>query len=305
MVNGVLWRTRTGSPWRDLPASYGCWKTVYNRHRRWSADGTWARVLSGLQRGCDAGEETWVVAVDSTVVRAHHHAAGARREPPGDVPAAVLAVALADAVSTDASPAPPGASGSAGVRGAGSNDTNSPPGRGKPGDREALGRSRGGLSTKIHLLADSRCRPLSIVTTAGQRHDSLAFDLVLDRLRVQRPGRGRPRRRPDAVLADKAYSSKAIRSGLRARGIRATIPLKTDQQAGRRGRNARGRLPAFDPVAYRDRNAVERAINKLRGTRAVATRYDKRDFVYRGTITLAAIKIWLRDPVTIDFRDTA
>ena len=104
------------------------------------------------------------------------------------------------------------------------------------------------------------------MTTAGQRHDSLAFDLVLDRLRVQRPGRGRPRRRPDAVLADKAYSSKAIRSGLGARGIRATIPLKTDQQAGRRGRKARGRLPAFDPVAYRDRNAVERAINKLRGT---------------------------------------
>src|SRR5664279_3147710 len=53
MVDGVLWRTRTGSPWRDLPASYGNWKTVYNRHRRWSADGTWARVLSGLQRGCD------------------------------------------------------------------------------------------------------------------------------------------------------------------------------------------------------------------------------------------------------------
>ena len=54
VVDGVLWRTRTGSPWRDLPASYGNWKTAYNRQRRWSADGTWARVLSGLQRGCDA-----------------------------------------------------------------------------------------------------------------------------------------------------------------------------------------------------------------------------------------------------------
>ena len=121
--------------------------------------------------------------------------------------------------------------------GAGSNDTNSQPGRGKPGDREALGRSRGGLSTR------STCSPIPLPAAehrdpAGQRHDSLAFDLVLDRLRVQRPGRGRPRRRPDAVLADKAYSSKAIRSGLRARGIRATIPLKTDQQAGRRGRKA-------------------------------------------------------------------
>ena len=96
VVNGVLWRTRTGSPWRDLPRSYGCWKTVYNRHRRWSADGTWVRVLQELQRGCDLVEERWVVAVDSTVVRAHHHAAGARHEPPSDVPARVLATALAE-----------------------------------------------------------------------------------------------------------------------------------------------------------------------------------------------------------------
>lgn len=95
MVNGVLWRTRTGSPWRDLPESYGCWKTVYNRHRRWSADGTWAGVLEELQRGCDVAEDSWVVAIDSTVVRAHHHAAGARHEPPADVSAQVVAVALA------------------------------------------------------------------------------------------------------------------------------------------------------------------------------------------------------------------
>lgn len=95
MVNGVLWRTRTGSPWRDLPESYGCWKTVYNRHRRWSADGTWEAVLRELQRGCDVGEDSWMVAIDSTVVRAHHHAAGARHRPPVDVPARVLAVALA------------------------------------------------------------------------------------------------------------------------------------------------------------------------------------------------------------------
>jgi transposase len=105
VVNGVLWRTPTGSPWRDLPASYGCWKTIYNRHRCWSADGTWARVLTELQRGCDMAEDRWVVAVDSTVVRAHHHAAGARVQPPVDVPAEVLAVALAgdlaDAVTPD------------------------------------------------------------------------------------------------------------------------------------------------------------------------------------------------------------
>jgi transposase len=94
VVDGVLWRTRTGSPWRDVPPSYGHWKTVYNRHRRWSADGTWVRVLTELQRGCDLGEAEWVVAVDSTVVRAHQDAAGARHRPPVDVAAEVLATVL-------------------------------------------------------------------------------------------------------------------------------------------------------------------------------------------------------------------
>jgi len=186
-----------------------------------------------------------------------------------------------------------------------SNDTNLQPENDKLRDREALGRSRGGLSTKIHLIADSRCRPITTVTTAGQRHDSLAFELVMDKLCVLRPGRGRPRRRPDELQADKAYSSKAIRGHLRGRGIRATIPLKTDQKAGRRRRGARGRLPSFDPEAYKQRNVVERAVNKLRSTRAVATRYDKRDFVYRGTIDVAAIRIWLRDPVLRHMWDTA
>ncbi len=91
----MLWRVRTGAPWRDLPGSYGNWKTVYNRHRRWSGDGTWGRVLRGLQRGADLnGEQEWVVGVDSTVVRAHQHAAGARQAPPADVPTAVLASVL-------------------------------------------------------------------------------------------------------------------------------------------------------------------------------------------------------------------
>lgn len=126
----------------------------------------------------------------------------------------------------------------------------------------------------------------------------------MDDLRIERHGPGRPRLRPDTVLADKAYSNKAIRRYLRSRGIKAVIPLKADQQAGRRRRGTRGRLPAFDAETYRERNVVERAVNKLRGTRAVATRYDKRDFVYRGTIDIAAIRIWLRDPAQSDMRDT-
>jgi len=88
VVNAVMWRTRTGCPWRDLPPSYGPWKTVYNRHRRWSADGTWEQVLAALRTGSDAEDgagQEWLVGVDSTVVRAHHHAAGARHQRPGAV----------------------------------------------------------------------------------------------------------------------------------------------------------------------------------------------------------------------------
>jgi transposase len=94
-MNAILWRTRTGAPWRDLPAEYGSWKTVYGRHRTWSADGTWDQALRGLQRGSDTDDAEWVVAVDSTIVRAHHHAAGAPRRPPADVTAERLAVAFA------------------------------------------------------------------------------------------------------------------------------------------------------------------------------------------------------------------
>jgi transposase len=81
VIFGVFWRTRTGSPWRDVPGEYGNWKTVYNRHMRWSTDGTWAEILDELRRGCDVGQREWALAVDSAVVRAHQHAAGARRRP--------------------------------------------------------------------------------------------------------------------------------------------------------------------------------------------------------------------------------
>lgn len=179
------------------------------------------------------------------------------------------------------------------------------PGKAKPADREALGHSRGGLSTKIHLVADQRCRPLALVTTVGQRHDAVAFELALSKVAVLRPGPGRPRTRPDYALADKAYSSKAIREYLARRGITAVIPIKADQAAARARKGSRGgRPPAFDQARYRERNTVERAVNKLRATRAVATRYDKRDYIYRGTITVAAIRIWLRDPAADQLQDT-
>jgi transposase len=100
-------------------------------------------------------------------------------------------------------------------------------------------------------------------------------------------------------MADKAYSSAANRSYLRKRGIKAIIPVKEDQKKHRRARGrAGGRPPAFDAGRYKERNTVERCFSKLKQLRAVAIRYDKRDFMYQATVDVASIRIWLRDPVT-------
>ncbi len=80
VINGVLWKLRTGAPWRDLPERYGSWKTVYSRFVRWRRDGTWDRLLTQVQTKSDAvGEIIWEVSVDSTSIRAHQHAAGAKK----------------------------------------------------------------------------------------------------------------------------------------------------------------------------------------------------------------------------------
>lgn len=162
---------------------------------------------------------------------------------------------------------------------------------------QALGRSRGGLTTKIHLACDGRGLPLAVVVTPGNVNDSTVFDTVMDELRVPRTGAGRPRRRPDAVIADKAYSSRAIRQVLRRRGIQTVIPERADQKANRRRRGkAGGRPPAFDRERYRARNVVERCFNRLKQFRAIATRFDKLATRYRAGVHLAALILWLREP---------
>lgn len=162
--------------------------------------------------------------------------------------------------------------------------------------RQALGRSRGGLTTKVHLAVDGRGLPLSIVLTPGNVNDATAFADVLAGIRVPRAVTGRPRTTPERVLGDKAYSSRAIRHLLRRRGIAATIPERRDQAANRRRRGRfGGRPPVFDKEFYRDRNVVERCFARLKQFRAIATRFDKLADPYRAGVVLASLILWLRE----------
>lgn len=130
--------------------------------------------------------------------------------------------------------------------------------------------------------------------SGGNVNDCTRFTQVMAAIRVGRSGPGRPRVRPDHVIADKGYSSRAIRAELRRRGIGHTIPERADQQAGRRRRGSRGgRPPKFDKQLYKRRNVVERCFNRLKQARSVATRYDKTATSYKATVTIAALLQWL------------
>ncbi|MDK1477080.1 IS5 family transposase [Streptomyces sp. 549] len=259
VINGILYRHRTGVPWRDLPMRFGKWKTVYERHRRWSADGTWDKLFASVLADADAeGRIDWsMVSVDSTTCRAHQHAAGARRRPP-----------------------------------------RVPGKRRKPRQHrhdEGLGRSRGGLTCKIHLAGEGGRRPLSLLITPGHWGDAPKLIPVMERVRVGRLGGGRPRTRPEHLGGDKAYSSRRNRRYLRRRQIKHTIPEPKNQRANRKRRGSEGGRPAgFDKTIYKRRNEVERTIKALKNFRAVATRFDKRAYVFHGTVTVAAIRLWLR-----------
>lgn len=120
------------------------------------------------------------------------------------------------------------------------------------------------------------------------------FEPLMAQLRIVRPA-GRPRTRPDALLGDKAYSSRAIRAHLRERGITAVIPEPDDQKRHRQRRGARGgRPPRFDAEQYKRRNVVERGFNNTKQWRGLATRYDRLATVYRGAAVLRAITLWLK-----------
>ncbi|QEH38932.1 Transposase DDE domain protein [Aquisphaera giovannonii] len=231
MVDGILWILKTGAPWRDLPERYGKWNSVYARFNRWRRDGTWSRILSKtLDRRDARGEidhDLWCI--DGTVVRAARCAGGARRR----------------------NRRRPRLGGSAATR------------LDEPEDH-ALGYSRGGFGTKVHLLCDGRGTVLGIYATPGQRHESRAFEPTMRR--VYLPGRrGRPRW-PRRLAGDKGYSYPGIWRWLSRRRIGRVIPTRKDQP----------RAADFDKDTYRKRNIIERVVGWYKECRRLLTRLGKR-----------------------------
>jgi transposase len=157
-------------------------------------------------------------------------------------------------------------------------------GRGKKScpEAEALGRSQGGFSTKIHLRAEGQGKPITFTLTPGQQHEITQAEQLVQQGAIQRPI-GRPRLHPKRIVGDKGYSFPFYRRFLHCKGIQATIPRKKNQY----------RTGPFNKEVYRQRNRVERLINRLKQFRRVATRYDKRAVNYGAMLTLAMTLLWL------------
>ncbi|MBV8879012.1 MAG: IS5 family transposase [Planctomycetaceae bacterium] len=159
-------------------------------------------------------------------------------------------------------------------------------GPGEPADH-ALGRSRGGFGTKLHLVSDRHGIPLARLATPGQRGESLYVGTLVDSVRIPQES-GPPRRRPRLLIADKGYDHPTVRQALRARHIRALIPRRNDPRLHRRGRP-----PFFDRELYRGRNAVERLVGNLKERRRLATRFEKFAVSYETLVSLAFMELYL------------
>ena len=214
-VNAVWFVAKTGIPWRDLPERFGTWDTAFHRFNAWCKKGVWKRVFEAVR---DPDLE-WLM-IDSTVIRAHHHAAGMNG---GD-------------------------------------------------DDQDLGRSRGGFGTKVHLSVDALGLPLEIHLSPGQDADITHAETVLGD------------HKPEAVLGDKGYDSDAFAKAVEDRGAEVVIPPRSNRKTPRE----------YDEVVYKERNKVERCINRLKQFRRVATRYEKTSRNFLGMVLFAAITLWLK-----------
>ncbi|WP_217998743.1 IS5 family transposase [Novosphingobium naphthalenivorans] len=216
VLNGILWRFRSGSPWAEIPERYGPSTTCYNRFVRWRKAGVWDRLLAAVSAGFN-GE---LVMIDSTCVRVHQHGATAKKGDLGD---------------------------------------------------HGMGRSRGGLTSKLHALVDAEGRPVGLRLTGGQVHDACEAEALIA---------GIPN--GATLLGDKGYDSNPIRNAAAARGVWTNIP----------NRSNRKQRFGFSPWLYRQRNLVERFFNRIKQFRVIATRYDKNPDNFMAAAKLICTRIW-------------
>jgi len=214
-VNAIMWIAKTGAPWRDLPERFGIWNSVFQRFNRWCKTGVFQTIMEKLQ-----DPDLGVLLLDSTIIRAHQHAAGAE---------------------------------------------------GSSAEAEALGRSRGGFSTKIHVACDGLGKPVKIILTPGQDHDITQGPALIANSDAKKK------------IADKAYDSDPFIDAIESTGAEAVIPPRSNRIEGR----------SYDKEAYKDRNVVERFINVIKQCRRVATRYEKTARNFLAVVQLASIFVLL------------
>lgn len=215
-VDAVLYRYRTGIPWRDLPCYFGNWRIVHTRFSRWALKGVWPKVFKHLV--ADADNE--YAMIDSSIVRAHQHSS----------------VAVKDR------------------------------------EAQAIGRSKGGLSTKINAVVDALGNPTAFVLTPGQACDLDGSDKLLPGIEAK------------AILADKAYDAdERVIEPLLATGKEIVIPPKKNRTETR----------TFDKELYKARHLIENFFCNLKKFRAIATRYDKTARNFLAAIQLVSVTIWL------------
>ncbi len=215
-LEGILYRMRTGCPWRDLPAEFGHWNTVFRRFNLWSRKGIMNCIFKALSKDTDT---EWLF-LDASIVRAHQHSHGA-------------------ASASD----------------------------------EAIGNSRGGRTTKLHLAVDSYGLPVHFELSGGQIHDVSRAQELLD---------GAPR--GEYVIADKGYDSQGLRAHIEALDSVTVIPRRQGNILGNEG---------MDWCLYKYRHLVENAFARVKHFRAIATRYDKLERNFASMVALAFVVMWL------------
>jgi transposase len=215
-VEGMLYRMRTGCPWRDLPKAFGGWSKVYKRFNAWSASGKWLKVFQTLVTDPDM---EWVF-IDGSYAKAHQHSAGAAS-----------------------------------------------------GGDEAIGKSRAGNTSKIHLAVDACGLPIALEITGGQVNDCTQAPALIAKLPTA-----------ETIIADKGYDSEKIRTQIEQQGAQVVIPRKRNSMKG----NA-----DLDRGLYRNRHLVENAFARLKHYRAVASRFDKLKRNYESVVAMACAFLWL------------